>query len=147
MAVALYVIAVLVLLFAVLQVVGALIFAFGFKKEALDVREPEWELGIAVRSIGNGVAVIEANQPRQDIGHPGIVGMFWNSGYAQLGEVRSVESGRFTRDYTTISGEPPVCDSGWEKACQVGLDGYAYPANPSNVGRSHGFVFRTPGAS
>jgi len=79
---------------------------------------------------------LEAAEPRQDIGHPGTLGMYWEGGYAHVGEVISVEALTVTRSFEVLNGSaPPTCQTPDLEDCPaVDLEGYAFPADPSDRG-------------
>lgn len=86
-----------------------------------------------VRSVDNRTITLEANAPRQDIGHPGIVGLYWAEGYAQVGELVSVEGLTVTRSYRPIAGDgPPICVGPLNDCDPLALDSYAYPRDPGD---------------
>lgn len=144
MAVLLY-LAAAVLVYAALQLVGALLFAFGFRKVVLRVVKPKPEYGVLVRKLTNNSVVLEAQTQRQDIGHPGVIGIFWKGGHARLGEVVSVDEQRITRRLNTSSSDPPVCESGWDHEREVGIDGYVYSTGPAEVGLAYTVeTYRSP---
>ena len=91
---------------------------------------------ILVRELGTDTITLEAPEPRQDIGHPGTLGLYWDGGYSQVHDVVDVHDGRVTRRFAHLKGDnPPVCASGSITACEaVRLGAYAYPDDPNDVG-------------
>ena len=79
---------------------------------------------------------LEAEEPRQDIGHPGTLGMYWNDGYGQVGEVVGAEGLTVTRHYVGLTAStPPICDQPILASCPpVDLESYAFPTDPSDRG-------------
>jgi hypothetical protein len=124
-----------VILVALVHFAGGWIYANGFRKSALRVQPPKRSFGVWVRSVDKGQITLTAGEPRQDIGHPGTLGLFWKGGYGQVGPVIGVEGMDVIRRYTQIEGvTPPICRDGTLQTCPpVDLEGYAYPSDPSNV--------------
>lgn len=104
--------------------------------DLLRVGEREPRPGVWVRAQGRASITLEAHTPRQDIGHPGTLGLSWDDGYGQVGEVSEVEGLRVTREFRLVEGEaPPVCrESSPEECPEVHLDPWAYPAHPGDAG-------------
>jgi len=102
----------------------------------LKIAGPTREFGVWIRSVSSNTVTLEAAAPRQDIGHPGTLGVFWENGYAQVGEVVSVEALSVTRSFDMITGSaPPICDEPTLHNCEpVDLESYAFPTDPSDRG-------------
>ena len=92
------------------------------------------ESPVRVREIGGGLMVLEASEPYQDLGHPGVMGISWEGGDGRLGDVVGASDGRITRRIETLNGEPPLCPGRLEDCSPVHLDSYAYPVGPGDVG-------------
>lgn len=102
---------------------------------ALRVDVKTQDLGVRVRAFTADRIVLEAPGPRQDIGHPGRIGLRWEKGYGQVGEVIAVEEGRVTRALARVDGEaPPVCRGPIEECPPLEMDGFYYPNGPGDVG-------------
>ncbi len=69
--------------------------ATGLHEGALSVGPKPKDLGIRVRSVADDHIVLEAPTPRQDIAHPGVIGLAWAGG--------TDESGRSSRPQTGSS--------------------------------------------
>lgn len=112
------------------------IYASGFRDSALTPKPPSRTYGVWVRSVDRHTITLTAREPRQDIGHPGTLGLHWEDGYGQVGDVRSVEGFAVTRGFTMFQGSsPPVCPEGPVDGCpQVDIDAYAYPTSPADLG-------------
>ncbi len=128
-------ISLLVILVVLANLVGGWLYANGFRESALHVQPPKRSFGVWVRSVDKRQITLTAGEPRQDIGHPGTLGLFWKGGYGQVGPVIGVKGLDITRKYTQLDGvTPPIClDEPMEKCQPVDLEGYAYPSDPSDV--------------
>ncbi len=91
---------------------------------------------IVVRELTDATVTLDSPRPRQDITHPGTLGMFWDGGYAQVREVTGLAGTRVTRRFEMLAGTPPpVCPGrSYDKCPRVGLGSYAYPSDPGDVG-------------
>jgi len=124
----------------------------GLYRNALAVQPRHKELAVRVREVTDSEIVLEAPVPRQDIGHPGRLGLRWDDGHGVLGEVLSVDGMRVTRQFspesgartqgsrlrsaksTTLGSLPPVCEGDLEGCAPVEIDPYVYPNDPTDVG-------------
>lgn len=116
--------------------IGGWLFANGFKASALTISAPSRDFGVWVRSVDSETVTLEGAEARQDIGHPGTLGMYWEEGYAQIGDVISVEAFTVIRHLKDLTGSaPPICDQPILANCPaVALEGYAFPTGPSDRG-------------
>lgn len=124
-----------------------LVFAFGFRRDALDVGPPQREFGVVLRSVGNGLASLEAERAHPGIGHPGTIGVWWEEGYGRVGDVVDAFGLSVTRHFEEVAGVgPPVCEEPSVDGCTpVDLEGYAYPSDPSDRGLEfHDVRFDSP---
>ena len=108
--------------------------ANGLHRQALAVGDRPKELGVRVREVSPDRVVLEAPGPRQDIGHPGVIGLAWDGGYGRVGDVRDVQGTRFIRDYEPVVGMPAVCLGDLEECLPVEMDSFAFPEDPGDVG-------------
>jgi hypothetical protein len=107
----------------------------GLRKGALEVMERPADPGVFVRAVSPSSITLESVVPRQDIGHPGTLGLAWDGGYGQMGEVSDVRSMRSTRPFRIIEGDlPPVCTGELTGCRPVTIDSWAYPHDPADVG-------------
>lgn len=121
--------------------------ANGLRDGALRIQTPREVDGFAVREVSSTDITLQAQGPRQEIGHPGTIGLRWESGYGQMGEVRVVTDGLVTRNFHSILGDlPPTCPGLAIEDCpQVYPDSYAFPSDPSDVGLTFEEVlYRSP---
>jgi alpha-beta hydrolase superfamily lysophospholipase len=130
-----------VLSFAVLILVGlhlvaGWLYASGFRDTALTPRKPRRDYGIWVRMASKDTIVLTAKEARQDIGHPGVSGLYWEGGYGRVGELRRVENDEVTRDFEPMVGTPPICRDSLDSCDQVDLDPYTFESDPLDVGLS-----------
>jgi pimeloyl-ACP methyl ester carboxylesterase len=127
--------AVLVLVVVTTHLVLGWFLANGLRKTALRVQPPTQGEGFAVREVSVGGIVLEAASPRQEIGHPGVIGLVWADGYGQTGDVTAVEDNRVSRGFRLIEGDLPAkCPDLPVAECpQVFPDGYAFPNGPGDV--------------
>lgn len=132
-----FVVAAGVLLVVLVHLAVGWVIANGLFRGALEVAPKERDLGVRVREVSNDRIVLEAPTPRQDIGHPGIVGVAWEGGYGRAGDVLDVEGSRFIRTYEPVTGMPPVCEGALESCTPVEIDAFAFPAGPGDVGLAH----------
>ena len=125
----------LVVFIVLLHLLGGWAYANGFRENALRVKPPSRTFGVWVRSVDEERITLTAAAPRQDIGHPGTLGLYWEGGYGRVGDVIDVDELAVTREYTQLEGEePPICAEGPIETCPpVDLEGYAYPSDPSDV--------------
>ena len=123
-----------VLAVAVVHLVAGWIIANGFHREVFAVRPREGDLTVRVRAVSAGRITLESAVPRQDIGHPGILGLKWEDGHGRVGDLIDVEGPRFIREFEPIEGSPPVCEGALAPCLQVEIDPYVYPTDPSDVG-------------
>lgn len=78
---------------------GGWLLAGALHRNALIPRPPRPTPGLAVRSIYGDLISLETGGPSPEIGHPGVIGLTWEQGYAQIGEVVGVEGRVVTRSY------------------------------------------------
>ncbi|MFV1963410.1 MAG: hypothetical protein ACC658_16480, partial [Acidimicrobiia bacterium] len=128
-------ISLIVILIVLFHLIGGWVYANGFRKSALLVQPSKRKFGVWVRSVDKRRITLTVSEPRQDIGHPGTLGLYWEGGYGRVGEVIAVDGLDVTREYTQLEGDrPPICaDSSLETCPPVDLEGYAYPTDPSDV--------------
>lgn len=112
------------------------VLANGLRDSALRIQEPTPEEGLAVRRLVDGTITVQASGPRQEVGHPGVIGLAWETGYGQMGDLTEVTAERVTRRFDLLQGEPPpVCvDHPVPNCPQVFPEGYAFPNGPGDVG-------------
>jgi hypothetical protein len=130
----LYVVAVGLLAIALIHVLVGWFLSSGLYRDALAVRPRPKNLGVRVREASRDRIVLEAPGPRQDIGHPGTLGLAWEDGYGRLGDVVDVQGWRFTRPYEAVRGTPPLCTGSLETCPPVEIDPYAFPRGPNDLG-------------
>lgn len=125
-----------VLAIALAHIVGGWLLANGLRDGALRIQKPGTPEGLAVRELTDDVITLEAGEPRQEIGHPGIIGLAWPTGYGQMGELIDVDGWRVTRAFNLLEGTPPtICTDEDPKDCPpVVPDSFAFPNDPSDVG-------------
>lgn len=130
-----YVLAAGVLLFALTHLVAGWIISSRLHRGALAVAPRPKDLGVRVREVGANRIVLEAPGPRQDIGHPGTIGLSWDGGYGRVGDLIDVVDNRFARSYQPVEGlPPPPCLGDLELCPPVELDAFAFPRDPADVG-------------
>lgn len=122
------------LLVVLVHLVAGWFVANGLRRDALEVGPKPDDAEVRVRKVSSDRIVLEAPGPRQDIGHPGTVGIAWPEGYGRAGDVLGVEGSRFVRSYEPVSGTPPICAGALEKCPAVEIDSFAYPNGPVDVG-------------
>jgi uncharacterized protein len=106
----------------------------GLYRNALAVQPRHKELAVRVREVTDSEIVLEAPVPRQDIGHPGRLGLRWDDGHGVLGEVISVDGMRVRREFGHRTGPPPICGGDLAACPPVEIDPYVYPNDPTDVG-------------
>lgn len=111
------------------------VLANGLRKSALRIQQPDTGEGLAVRDVSDSEIVLEAASPRQEVGHPGVIGLHWPGGYGQTGELTRVEDNRVSRRFRLLEGDPPpICPELPVIECpHVFPDGYAFPHGPEDV--------------
>jgi hypothetical protein len=79
---------------------------------------------------------LDADEPQQNIGHPGVLGLYWEDGYGRVGPVEEVVGLRVTRRFELVTGDPPpTCPDGRLEDCSpVDLEANAYPSDPGDTG-------------
>ncbi|MFP4074277.1 MAG: alpha/beta hydrolase [Actinomycetota bacterium] len=122
------------LLVVLVHLVAGWFIANGLHRDALKVGPKPDEPEVRVRDVTSDRIVLEAPGPRQDIGHPGTVGVAWPGGYGRAGDILDVEGSRFVRSFEPVTGSPPVCVGELEDCPAVEIDSFAYPNGPADVG-------------
>ena len=114
---------------------GGWYFSNLIRTDALEPGPSERDYGVQVVEVSESSIVIDGTD-RRAIGHPGTLGLWWESGYGQVGDIQSFEGTAVTRDFTVLDGDfPPVCAPDDQGNCtEVDLQGYAFPSDPSDVG-------------
>ena len=111
-----------------------LVLARGLRRGALLVTDRPPPPGILVRSLAEGTISLEAIEEHQEVGHPGVIGLRWPDGYGQAGRIRDITDDVVTREFIPMMGSPPVCVGMPDDCVRVGVEGYAYPDSPHDVG-------------
>lgn len=125
----------LVIAFVVVHVVVGWFLANGLRDRMLLVVDRPSELGVYVRRIGRTTITLEAETPRQDIGHPGRLGIAWDGGRGEIGDVSEVTGTEFVREFRMLTGDPPdVCVGPLAECRPVELDPWVFPGDPGDVG-------------
>lgn len=129
-------ISIVVIIVVAIHLVVGWIYSNGFRASALIPREPGRTYGVWVRSVDKRTITVTALEPRQDIGHPGKLGLYWQDGYGHMGDVLVVEGMDVTRPFEVLKGDrPPTCPAGPSPDCeQVDIEAYAFPHDPGDVG-------------
>lgn len=122
-----------VLVVALVHVVAGWILSKGLYTRALALQPRAKDLTVRVRKVSQSRIVLEAPTARQDIGHPGTLGLVWEGGKGRLGEVVTVDSMRVTRVFDPLVGTPPTCAGELTDCPPVEIDPYVF-ADPSEVG-------------
>lgn len=110
------------------------VIANGLYRGALEVGPKPKDLGVRVREVSRDRITLESPTARQDIGHPGTLGIVWDQGYGRLGDVIDVDGRRLIRSYEPVTGMPPLCVGELEHCPPVEIDPFAYPNGPGDVG-------------
>lgn len=93
------------------------------------------DLSVRVRALASDTIVLESPTPRQDIGHPGRMGLRWPGGYAQVGEVLDADGMRIIRALARVEGsDPPICEGPIQECPPLEMENYFYPHDPGDVG-------------
>jgi len=122
-----------VLVVVFIHLLAGWILSNGLHRGALAIRPRARDLTVRVREVSGSRIVLEAPAPRQDIGHPGTLGLAWDGGNGRLGEVLAVDSMRVTRVFDQRVGTPPTCPDALADCHPVEIDPYVF-ADPSEVG-------------
>lgn len=130
----LIVIAVSVLLVSLVHLVIGWFIANGIHRDALEVGPKPGDSSVRVREVTRDQIVLESPEPRQDLGHPGVVGIRWENGYGRAGDVIDVDGPRFVRSYEPVTGAPPICRGELDGCPPVEIDAFAYPSSPGDLG-------------
>lgn len=129
-----YAAAVGVLLISLFHIVAGWSLSNGLREEVLRVGPRPKDLGVWVRAVTRTRIELESKTPRQDIGHPGILGLAWSAGYARVGDVVAVRDGRILRRLETSEDRlPPVCPGPLADCEPVELDPFAYQRDPGDA--------------
>jgi hypothetical protein len=123
-----------VLLVALFHVVAGWVVSGGLHRGALAVQPRVKDIGVRVRRVSGDRITLESPLPRQDIGHPGTLGLVWPNGYGRVGDVLEARDSQIVRRFEQVHGSPPVCVGPLEGCLPVEMDGYVYPNDPSDVG-------------
>lgn len=130
-------------------VIGLIVFAVVFhlgggwyfsgllRSDGLEPRAPSHDFGVRVVEIDE-VSIVLDGTDRRTLNHPGIFGLWWENGYGRVGEIVTSSDGEVRREFALVDGAPPpTCASEDLAQCtEVDLEGYVYPADPSDVGLS-----------
>lgn len=122
-----------VLAVVLVHLVGGWVLSTRLYRGALRVQPRSKDLGVWVRNVEAGTIVLEAAEPRQDIGHPGVLGLAWENGYQRVGDVVNAANGTITRVWPRSGENPSVCEGSLDDCAPVELDSYAYPEDPDDV--------------
>jgi pimeloyl-ACP methyl ester carboxylesterase len=123
-----------VLAVAGFHLVAGWLLANGLYESGLEVGPKPLDLGVRVRAVTKDTIVLESPSPRQDIGHPGHIGLRWPDGYGHVGEVLAAGDGQITRQYESVEGTtPPVCVGPVEQCPPLEMDSFFYPSGPGDV--------------
>lgn len=114
-------------------VVGWLI-ANGLHREMLALGQRERDPGVRVREVSADRITLESPGPRQDTGHPGVLGLVWDGGHGRVGHLIDVDGPRFIRQFEPLEGTPPVCVGDLAPCPPVELDPYVYRHDPADAG-------------
>lgn len=134
-----------ILLVVLVHLVIGWFIANGLHRDALEAGQKPDDPEVRVRDVSFDRIVLEAPGPRQDIGHPGTVGIAWPEGYGRAGDVLDVEDSRFVRIYEPVIGTPPICVGSLEECPAVEIDSFAYPNGPADVGLEyHETTYESP---
>lgn len=130
-----YVVAAGALLVSLFHVVAGWLLSNGLRRDVLLVGPRPKDLGVWVRGVTRTRIELESKAARQDIGHPGILGLRWADGYARVGDVVSTVDGWIVRRYEpSEDGAPPICAGSLDECEPVELDPFAYPTDPGDAG-------------
>lgn len=113
---------------------GGWYFAEQLKSDGLVPDHTESPFDVSISDVANGTVTLRAvDEPDPDLTAPGIIGLDWQTGYGQLGEILSEGfDGSVTRRMTRLVGDAP------EIGTLSNLDGNAFPGDPE---RSFGIGF------
>jgi len=108
---------------------GGWYFSEQIRSDALRVDEPsEAEYPHEVVAVGEGSLTLAlGDNPPDDLLSDEILGVVWEGGYGQVGEVISRNGTSVARTFTPLTGTPVVGED-------VALDGFAFPSDPAAVG-------------
>lgn len=129
-------ISVLVLIVAGLHLVAGWVFSTGFRSQALRIQHGQRKWGFYAQAVDRTSITLTASEPKQELGHPGTLGLHWEGGYGQAGEVIDIDGLAVRRAYKHIQGDPPpVCRADTLDECEeIDIESYAFPNDPGDVG-------------
>lgn len=134
-----------VLVVAVAHLAAGWIISNRLDRGLLTVQSRAKDLGVRVRAVTTGQIVLEAPTPRQDIGHPGTLGLVWPEGHGRVGDVMDVRDSRFIRSFEPVEGTPPLCTGELEDCPPVEVDPWVFQTGPGDVGlRYDTTTYRSP---
>jgi pimeloyl-ACP methyl ester carboxylesterase len=124
---------VVAVLAAAFYAIGGWHFSNVLRTDLLEVSHEPPSYEIAVVDVDGSQVTLRGDDPALD--HPGVLGLAWENGYAQVGEVidASEEDGETTATRQYLPGETPLQDG-----TAVRLDSYAYAGDPMTA---FGFPF------
>ncbi len=127
----------LVVFAVVFHLGGGWYFSGLLRSDGLEPRAPSHDLGVRVVEVDEDSIVLDGTD-RRAIEHPGVFGLWWEDGYGRVGEILTLGDGEVRREWALVDGAPPpTCASEDLAQCtEVDLEGYVYPADPSDVGLS-----------
>ena len=124
-----------VVLLLVFHVGGGYLFSNMIETDALAPQPPTPDYGVYVVALDEDLITISSAEERSDTVHPGVLGLAWDDGYGQIGEIHTVDGLDVTRDFNLVSGTNPQVCSGVIETCQpVDIEGWAFETDPGDVG-------------
>ncbi len=121
-------------LIGIFYLVGGLVFANMIHADALTPQAPAHDNGVYVIDVAADEITLTSEEAREDTVRPGLAGLFWEGGYGLLGEIRSIEGLRVTRDFEVVTGSVPEPCVGQLDVCEpVDIEGHTYESDPSDV--------------
>ncbi len=119
----------LVAFFVVFHVAGGWYFSSQIRSDALLVDEQSFDYDIAVLSWDETTITFDAgSDPSDDLLSDEVLGVTFDDGYGQVGEVVGFDGNAITRTYTHLAGEAPAAGD------FVDLEGFAFPPDPGVLG-------------
>ena len=111
------------------HVAGGWYFASEVRSDALLVKEQSFDYTIPVLARNQNTVTLDGGtDPSEDLLSDEVLGVAFADGFGQVSDVIEISGGSVTRTYTHLSGAVPAVGD------LVGLEGFAYPADPAALG-------------
>lgn len=117
------------LILAASFVAGAAYYSSQLNREAFEVQPGAEDRNLDIVAFGAGAVTVRVvSGVARDLHRGAVMGLSYDDGYIQMGEVTNDSSRQVTRKATVLAGLAPSADA------PAGADSYAFPADPGVAG-------------